>query len=135
MADEFAKEIDLAEHAEKVKEEQQKLALKRKASAELSRKVCESTNAKIVVGRPTERNWQECPDRNWAAEFGYGKDGGTLTGKLGGTMGLLSRMKSSFTSADQGSSPTHWRNIEGHGISMFLSLYLILYFLPHFCVI
>ena len=23
--------------------------------------------------RPTERNWQECPDRNWAAVFGYGK--------------------------------------------------------------
>ena len=29
---------------------------------------------KVVVGnRPTERNWQECPDRNWAAVFGYGK--------------------------------------------------------------
>ena len=30
---------------------------------------------KVVVGNrpPTERNWQECPDRNWAAVFGYGK--------------------------------------------------------------
>ena len=32
-----------------------------------------------VVNRshaPLERNWQECPDRNWAAVFGYGKTTG-----------------------------------------------------------
>ncbi len=41
-----------------------------------------------------ERNWQECPDRNWAAEFGYGGKS-----SIGPTRDILSKMALSFKSS------------------------------------
>jgi len=40
--------------------------------------------------KPTEKNWQECVDRNWAAEFGYGKDKPKQLGDI------LEKMKQKF---------------------------------------
>ena len=44
-----------------------------------------------------ERNWQECPDRNWAAEFGYGAS----ERSIGVTKDILSKMALSFKSASK----------------------------------
>ena len=43
------------------------------------------------------RDWQECPNRNWAAEFGYG--GGRTS--IGATRDILSKMALSFKSDDE----------------------------------
>ena len=47
--------------------------------------------AKKFARSQTERNWQECPDRNWAAEFGYGGKS-----SIGPTKDILSRMALTF---------------------------------------
>lgn len=48
---------------------------------------------KVVIVKPTEKNWQECVDRNWAAEFGYGKEKPKQLGDI------LEKMKQKFFTA------------------------------------
>ena len=74
IADEFANEVANIE------------AKSAKKSAKKSNSAAKNTNSN------GERNWQECPDRNWAAEFGYG--GGATS--VGPTKDILSKMAKSF---------------------------------------
>jgi hypothetical protein len=62
--------------------------------------------------KPQERNWQECPDRNWAAEFGYG--GKT---SVGPAKDLLSKMRLTFKSGEDDDEAADGNNEEksGHG--------------------
>jgi len=63
-----------------------------KSSTELSRRLVDSS--KVVIIKPTEKNWQECAARNWAAEFGYGNAKNVETSKR--SMNLISMMKTNF---------------------------------------
>ena len=74
IADEFANEVANIE------------AKSAKKSAKKSNLAANNVNSN------GERNWQECPDRNWAAEFGYG--GGATS--VGPTKDILSKMAKSF---------------------------------------
>ena len=56
--------------------------------AKSAKKSVKKTQAKMSN---SERNWQECPDRNWAAEFGYGN-----STSVGPTKDILSKMAKSF---------------------------------------
>ena len=68
VIDEFAKDVEAMETSPKIPSSPTKPKIKKPI-------------------RPIpERNWQECPDRNWAAEFGYG--GKT---SIGPTRDILSR--------------------------------------------
>lgn len=53
---------------------------------------------KTKVTKSCERNWQECADRNWAAEFGYGKSRLLAPSD---SDGLLSAMKTKFKHDDE----------------------------------
>ena len=49
-------------------------------------------SSKVPIYTSQGRDWQECPNRNWAAEFGYG--GGQTS--IGVTRDILSKMAMSF---------------------------------------
>jgi hypothetical protein len=49
-------------------------------------------SSKVPIYTSQGRDWQECPNRNWAAEFGYG--GGHTS--IGVTRDILSKMAMSF---------------------------------------
>ena len=66
------------------------------ASTELSRRLVDKS--KIVIVKPTEKDWQECAARNWAAEFGYGNPKKVEPSKR--SFDLISKMKSKFFSDD-----------------------------------
>ena len=71
VADEFAGEVAAFEAAE----ENTRKQMEEKKAGKIGKTMVTLVRAtgKVIQGsRPTERNWQECPDRNWAAEFGYG---------------------------------------------------------------
>ena len=78
VTDEFADEVAALEAEEE--KLQKKMEVKRvrfeekKNASKVMMVTMVKKTGKIVVGgkRPSERNWQECPARNWAAEFGYG---------------------------------------------------------------
>ena len=53
----------------------------------------ETRKANRSPAKSIERSWQECPDRNWAAEFGYGGKA-----SIGQTKDILQKMRSSFKS-------------------------------------
>jgi hypothetical protein len=78
VTDEFADEVAAFEAAEEKMQKQldakrAKFEEKKNSNTVMMVTMVKKTG-KIVVGgkRPSERNWQECPARNWAAEFGYG---------------------------------------------------------------
>ena len=78
VTDEFADEVAAFEAAEEKIQKQidakrAKFEEKKNGGKVMMVTMVKKTG-KIVVGgkRPVERNWQECPARNWAAEFGYG---------------------------------------------------------------
>ena len=78
VTDEFADEGAAFEAAEEKMQKQIEAKRAKLEERKNSNKVMMVTmvkkTGKVVVGgkRPVERNWQECPARNWAAEFGYG---------------------------------------------------------------
>ena len=63
---------------------------------------------KINRGPAPERNWQECPDRNWAAEFGYGGKS-----SIGPTRDILSRMALTFKIGGEDEEDTDDKNTPG----------------------
>ena len=78
VADEFAGEVAAFEAAEenaRKKMEGRKALKNTPPNVKGVSSMPKPNGVKMAVPgpRPTERNWQECPDRNWAAVFGYGK--------------------------------------------------------------
>ena len=78
VTDEFSDEVAAFEAAEEKMQKQidakrAKFEERKNANKVMMVTMVKKTG-KVVVGgkRPSERNWQECPARNWAAEFGYG---------------------------------------------------------------
>ena len=87
-----------------------------KSSTELSRRLVDSS--KVVIIKPTEKNWQECAARNWAAEFGYGNTKNVEKNKR--SLNLISMMKTNFFNDD------HEKDVE---VNTSLRLGLLLFLL------
>lgn len=87
VTDEFVSEIE---------KEDKQLKQKHSGNTTLSRLLVDKS--RIVIVKPTEKNWQECADRNWAAEFGYGSNKNDTSEANRRSIDLISKMKLKFFS-------------------------------------
>jgi len=95
VADEFANEVANLE----AKNSPPKDKPIKKPIAQSTSSVDDSNaSRKVSMYTNQGRDWQECPNRNWAAEFGYG--GGRTS--IGVTRDILSKMALSFKPEDEG---------------------------------
>ena len=110
VADEFADEVAAFEAAEEKMQKQMEAKRAKFEEKKNANKVMMVTmvkkTGKVVVGgkRPSERNWQECPARNWAAEFGYGGVAPEVTYNISGNDSLKNESKHILMGTNSGAT-------------------------------